>query len=49
MTIVTGEPVDKDDEEIFKYQVELEITDASSDQKIYAALWKVKNIIEILK
>lgn len=49
MTIVTGEPVDKDDEEVIKYQVELEILDASSDQKIYSALYKVNNILELLK
>lgn len=49
MTIVTGQPLDKDVEDITKYQVELEILDASSDQKIFSALHKVLDVLKILK
>lgn len=49
MTVVVGQPLDKDVEEDTKYQIELEILDATSDQKIYSALYKVLNILDLLK
>lgn len=45
-TQVIGEPDDKDCEDSIKYQVELEFLDVSTDQLIFSALHKVKDIIK---
>lgn len=49
MTIVTGQSHDKDCEDVNRYQVELEVLDASSDQKIYSAVHKIINLTSLLR
>lgn len=41
-------PTDKDCEDEAKYQVELEVLDASTDQHIFASIHKVLNVLELL-
>jgi hypothetical protein len=48
MTTVTGQSRDKDCEDLVQYQVELEVTDASSDQLIFSAVHKILNVLELL-
>lgn len=48
-TVVTGGSDDKDCEDDTRFQVELEFLDLSTDQLIFSALHKVKNVLEILK
>lgn len=45
-TIVSGDSEDKDCEDQDRYQIELEFLDVSSDQLIFSALHKVKDLIE---
>lgn len=47
-TVVTGGSCDKDCEDDTRYQVELEFLDVSSDQLIFSALNKVKNLLDCL-
>ena len=48
MTIVMGDPIDKDVEDDTKYQIELELIDVSSDQLIFSAMHKVLNVLHLL-
>jgi hypothetical protein len=48
MTRVSGESTDKDCEDETKYQVELEVLNASSDQLIFSSVHKVLNVLELL-
>lgn len=48
MTMVTGQSRDKDCEDLVQYQVELEVTDASSDQLIFSAVHKILNVLELI-
>lgn len=48
MTVVTGQPVDKDSENPVSYQIELEIMSAKTDQEIFSALHKVHDVLHIL-
>lgn len=47
-TVVTGDPEDKDSEDVEQYQVELEFLDLSNDQLIFSALHKVKDLLACL-
>lgn len=49
LTQVTGQSHDKDCEDVTRYQVELEVLDASTDQKIYSAVHKILNLIALLQ
>jgi mRNA capping enzyme, beta chain len=48
MTVVTGAPADMDSEETTSYQVELEVTDSSTDQLAFSAIHKVFDIMSVL-
>jgi len=48
LTMVTGQPSDKDSESTVSYQVELELLSVKTDQEIFSALHKVYDVLRLL-
>jgi hypothetical protein len=51
LSMIVGEPADKDNESLFEYQIELEIIDPSkveNDSKLYNILYKTCDVLKLM-